>query len=133
MDGSTTKGEENLLSVELSIFQVFCSDREKHLLHKGHVEGLKNMEKELRTMFGLLNMYYEEFEGEMSVGAETLLDYYELKYPKSKAKDDITTITSNAFEIEVQGQMIDRFLDQLNEKYVATGLVNKLLPVLEGE
>jgi hypothetical protein len=121
------------MSVELSIFKVFCQDREKHLAHKGHVEGLNNLEKELKTLFNLLTTYYDEYEGEDSVSPGILLDYYELKFPKSKGKDDITTIVTNAFDIELNEDMVDGFLDQLNEKYVATTLVNKLMPVLEGE
>lgn len=121
------------MSVELSIFKVFCADRGKHLLHRGHVDGLNNLEKELKVMFKLLDTYYTEYEGEESVSRERLLDYYELKFPKDKGKDDIETIVSNAFEIDIHEDMIDGFLDQLNEKYVATALVNKLMPVLEGE
>ena len=121
------------MSIELSIFKVFCDSREQHLLHKAHIEGLDNLEKDLKVLFKMLDMYYEEYADQDSVSKDTLLDYYELKYPKSKAKDDIETILTNAHEIDLQDGMTKDFLDQLHEKYVATELVNKLLPVIEGE
>mgnify|MGYP001074446824 CR=1 FL=1 len=91
------------MSVELSIFKVFCEDREKHLLHKGHIDGLDNLEKELKTLFKLMTLNYDEYADQNSVSTETLLNYYELKYPKSKAKEYIVTVVINAMEMELIG------------------------------
>ena len=121
------------MSIELSIFNVFCTDRMLHTVHHKHIDGLNNLERELKILYKLLGMYYEEFDQFNDVSAESLKDYFELKYPKSRDKENIELCINTAYELEINNELILQFLDQLNEKYTATAMVNKLMPVIEGE
>jgi hypothetical protein len=121
------------MSVELSIFKVFCLDRDKHLLHKHHVADQRAMERDVKLLFTLLDMYYEENDDEGSIDKETVLNFHELRYPNAKNRRDIETLTNEAFSLEVNPKIVDQFLDQLHEKYAANEIINKLLPVIEGD
>jgi len=112
---------------------VFCDEKDKFLKHQGHIDMLDNMEKELKTLFNLVDMYYVEYEDKVSINAEQLSDYFEMKFPKDKRKEDIDIIVETAFELEINNDMVATFLDQLHEKHAAAQLVKELMPVVEGE
>lgn len=121
------------MSIELSILKLFTQDRDKQLLHNQHVKEVKGMERDVKLLFGLVNSYYSQNEEKQNVSLEDLLNYHELMYPKAKNRNDIVTLAQTAYSIETNDILIERFLDQLHEKYTANKIVNDLLPVLEGE
>ena len=96
------------------------------------MEALDNLERELKLLFKVLDLYYEEYESETSVNLSTFLSFFDLKYPKSKDREIITDLVHSAFDADTKEELVMEYLDQLNEKYTATHIVNMLVPVMEG-
>jgi hypothetical protein len=46
------------MSIELSILNLFCKDREVETINYGYIKTLPNLEKELNTLFKLVHAYY---------------------------------------------------------------------------
>ena len=120
------------MSLELSILKLFCVDREIYHTVHGYVDSIKNMEREIKLLFNLIDTYYKEMEG-TTISKDDLVNYYDIKYPKSKNRDAIMSLIGNAFSIEVNKELIYQSIDQLIEQHTATEMINKLLPVMEGE
>ena len=120
------------MSVELSLLKLFCESREAEATHQGYLSGLDNLERELKLLFNLVRSYYKEFEKD-SISHSELVSYYELKYPNAKERDMHLDLMTEAFASTVTIDLLRKHIDQLIEKHAATKMVNKLLPVMEGE
>jgi hypothetical protein len=120
------------MSVELTLLRCFCEDRKAEETHGGYVKTVKNMEREIKLLFNLIHEYYQEFEQD-SISYDELLDFYTLKYPKARDVEMHTDLMIQMFNRKYNPEIAKRMLDQLLEKHEATKIVNKLLPVMEGE
>ena len=120
------------MSIELSLLKLFCDAREVESAHFGYLDTLDNLERELKLLFNLVHNYYEEgWYG--SITQEELTAYYNLKYPKAKERDMHLDLIVEAFASNVTQDLMKAHLDQLIERYHATKVINKLLPVMEGD
>ena len=120
------------MSVELSLIKLFCDNREAEATNYGYLDSLDNMERELKLLFALVHSYYKEFEKD-SISHKELLAYYDLKYPKAKERDMHLDLLSEAFSSAITPDLMKAHLDQLIEKHKATKIINKLIPVMEGD
>ena len=120
------------MSVELSILKLFCESREIESTHFGYIKVVSNMEREIKLLFNLINSYYKDYEVN-SISKDDLISYYEIKYPKAKERNMHLELIKSAFALEVSSDLVKISLDQLLEKHTATTIVNKLIPVMEGE
>ena len=120
------------MSIELSLLGLFCSDRQVHGKFSGYIKTLNNMEREIKLLFSLVGQYYKEFEKD-SLNRDELLSYYDLKYPNAKDAEFHINLMNQAFDLDVSPELVKLQLDQLIERHHAAKVVNKLLPVLEGD
>ena len=120
------------MSVELSIIKLFCDNREIESTHFGYIKVVGNMEKEIKLIFNLINSYYKDYEDNY-ITKDDLISYYEIKYPKAKERNMHLDLISSAFALKVSPDLVKISLDQMVEKHTATTIVNKLIPVMEGE
>lgn len=119
-------------SVELSIIKLFCDSREIESTHFGYIKVVGNMEKEIKLIFNLIDAYYKDYE-DSNITKDDLISYYEIKYPKAKERNMHLDLIASAFALEVSSDLVKLSLDQLVEKHTVTTIVNKLIPVMEGE
>jgi hypothetical protein len=89
------------------------------------------MERELTQLFNLIGDYYDKNE-ETSIERDTLLRFYDLKYPMARDKELYYDVIRAMFELEVADKLMLELLDQLLEKHVAAKIVNELIPTVEG-
>jgi len=120
------------MSVELSIMKLFCDSREIESTHFGYIKAVANMEKEIKLLFNLIDSYYKDYENG-NITKDDLISYYEIKYPKAKERNMHLDLISSAFTLDVNPDLVKISLDQLVEKHTVTTIVNKLIPVMEGE
>jgi hypothetical protein len=120
------------MSVELSLLKLFCDSRADETTNYGYVKSLDNLERELKLLFNLVHSYYEEYEHD-NISQTELLSYYDLKYPAAKDKAMHLDLIKETFVIEVSSDLMKAHIDQLMEKHEATRMLNKVLPVVEGE
>jgi hypothetical protein len=121
------------MSIELSILNLFCKDREVETINYGYIKTLPNLEKELNTLFKLVHAYYKEHDKVDAVNKDELFNFYEIKFPKARDRDLHVELINRAYDIEIQPDLVKQSLDQVIERHTATMIVNKLLPVMEGE
>lgn len=121
------------MSVELSILYAFSQNRELESEYFGYTKALPNMEKELQLLFQVLHEYYREYEDRDSISKDEMLMYYDQKYPRSRARETHLHMLGAAFSAEVHEDLVKVSIDQMVEKHVATQMINKLVPVMEGE
>jgi hypothetical protein len=120
------------MSVELLILKSFCEDRELQSQHHGYTKVVGNMEREIQLLFNLVNSYYKDYELD-SIKLDELLQYYDQKYPKAKARDMHLDMIHAAYAMDVQPDLVKTSIDQMIEKHTATEMINKLIPTMEGE
>ena len=120
------------MSVELSLLKLFCDSREAEATNRGYLQSLDNLERELKLLFNLVASYYKEFE-KGSISHSELVSYYELKYPNAKERDLHLDLMVEAFSSTVTPDLLKKHIDQLIEKHASTKMINKLLPVMEGD
>ena len=61
------------MSIELAILKLFCDKREIEITHYGYIKDMDNIERELKLLFNLVHLYYEEYETD-SISKEELLN-----------------------------------------------------------
>ena len=110
----------------------FCDSREIEGLHHAYLDTLDNMEREVRLLFELVHRYYKDFDKD-SIPHEELLGYYDLKYPKSRIRDMHLDLFAQAYGSDLSIDLMREHLDQLIERHHAAQVINKLLPVMEGD
>lgn len=120
------------MSVELSLLKLFCDSREAEAANHGYLSVIDNLERELSLLFNLVHTYYKEYDTD-SISKEELLSFYELKYPRAKERDMHLGLVAEAFTSNVTPSLMKSHLDQLLEKHRTTKIINKLLPVMEGD
>jgi hypothetical protein len=120
------------MSVELGLLKLFCEDRNIETTHYGYLDVLDNLERELKLLFVLVHRYYYEYDHD-TISAKELLAYYHLKYPNAKNKQLHLDLIDQVFATEVSQDLLKDHLDQIIEKHHATSIINKLLPVMEGD
>lgn len=120
------------MSVELSMLKHFCDNRGLETTHHAYLDVLDNMEREVRLLFELVHSYYKEFDKD-SITHEELLGFYDLKYPKARERDMHLDLMAQAFNSKVSEDLMKAHLDQMIERHNATSIINKLIPVMEGE
>lgn len=121
------------MALELQILHRFCENKETLLTYRTYFDDiLKNVERELSLIFGLIVDYYEQYVDRTHITKDELFAYYKYKYPVSKNEVIIKELIFDLFNINIQDVLIHDLLQQLKERYFATKIVNKLLPVVEG-
>lgn len=120
------------MSVELSMLKHFCDNRTLENAHHAYLDVLDNMEREVRLLFELVHSYYQEFDKE-SISHDELLGYYDLKYPKARERDMHLELMAQAYSSKVSEDLMKAHLDQMIERHNATSIINKLIPVMEGD
>lgn len=121
------------MGIELSLLKLFCDDREVEAIHHGYLDSLDNLERELKLLYSLVHRYYLEFEKAKSISKPELLHYYDLKYPKARDRTLHLELIDQAYASNISIDLMKAHLDQLIEKHHATAIINKLLPVMEGD
>jgi hypothetical protein len=119
------------MSIELGVLRAFCDNREVFNKHHSYLKSVENMEREIQLLFELVGMYYESYDAD-SINVNELVEYYDLIYPSSREKELYYDTIHTAFSLEIKEELMQDMLDQLIEKHHATSMVNKLLPVIEG-
>jgi hypothetical protein len=95
-----------IISVELSILNLFCKDREVETINYGYIKTLPNLEKELNTLFKLVHAYYKEHDKVDAVNKDELFNFYEIKFPKARDRDLHVELINRAYDIEIQPDLV---------------------------
>jgi hypothetical protein len=120
------------MSIELNILKLFCDSKEVHNTHHMYISSVENMEREIKLLFNLVKTYYETYKSD-AIKREDLIGFFDLMYPSTRDKELYHDTINNTFASEVNPELTKDIMDQLIEKHCATSIVNKLLPVMEGE
>jgi len=119
--------------IELQILHRFCDNRADFLSYRVYFDSiLPNIERELKLIYEIIGDYYEKYTDRMGISKEELFAYYKYKYPISKNDVMIKELIFDLFTVQLQDILMQDLLQQLKERYFATKIVNKLLPVVEG-
>jgi len=119
--------------IELKILHSFCKDKQSFTEYSIYFRNqFDNMEREIKVLFLLIGRYYEKYPDFDKISKEELLTFYSILYPISKNKTIIIELINSIYDTEIHNSLIMDLLRQLKERYFATRIVNKLLPVVEG-
>ncbi len=119
--------------LELQILHSFCEKKELFVNNSLYFEDiLDNMERELKSIYFLIQEYYTKYTNTSNISKNELYTFYKYKYPVSRDETVIKELIHTMFETHSQNVLITDLLKQIKEKYFATKIVNKLLPVVEG-
>lgn len=121
------------MSQELGLLRLFCDDRAVETIHNSYVAEIDNLEREFNLLFNLVHQYYEEYPNANALTHDDLLVYYELKYPKARGRELHIDLITTAFNMNVNRDLIMQYIDHLIEKHHAAKVMNKLMPILEGD
>jgi KaiC/GvpD/RAD55 family RecA-like ATPase len=86
----------------------------------------------VRLLFRLVHDYYERYPTAKSVSSEELKAFYDFQYPSAQEKDFHISLINEAFSLDVRPELAQDMLEHMVERHFASGLVSKLLPVVEG-
>jgi hypothetical protein len=82
----------------------------------------------------LIDNYYSSYKDRPSIKKDELTNYYTLKYPKSKDTQLYYSLIESMYNITINNKLVvTDLIEQLIEQYSANMIVDKLLPVLEGQ
>lgn len=99
----------------------------------GHyVDNIPNFDRDLRLIFNLLRDYYDKYPEEKAITADALHAFLEYQYPGMRNADSYKQLITRAFEMTPNLDVMTGLLEQMMERYYATQIVNKLIPVMEG-
>jgi len=119
--------------IELQILHAFCEEKNKYISYRTYFDSiLSNVERELKLIYILIGEYYEKYPDTNTITNDELFAFYKYKYPVSKDASMLQELMLNIFETTLQKSLLTDLLEQLKERYFATKIVNKLLPVVEG-
>lgn len=116
----------------LSLLRYFADSRDNETANHGYIESIDNIDREAKTLFNLVHTYYAETDAP-SASLEDLLTYYDINYPRAKERDLHVDMLQEAFSVEVNDDLMKQVLDQYIEQHTATSIINKLIPVMEGD
>jgi hypothetical protein len=118
--------------IELGVLKLFCESHEIEMSHYPYIKEIENLGRELKLLFKLVHGFYADYESE-TISKDDLIQYYRLEYPNSKDEQLIVDLIGTAFLININMDLMRATLDQIIEKHHATQVIQKLLPVMEGE
>lgn len=119
------------MSAELAIFRLFCADRQLHSLYCEYVSSIKNLERELKVIARLITDFYDKHNA-LAIVKDDLLIFFDVQYPNHKDRMMYRDIIVSIFNTEANPEVARDLLEQVMEKHYATAILNKLLPVVEG-
>lgn len=120
------------MSGTLSLLHYFAKKKEIEQQYYGYIETIDNLDRDVKLLFKLVHDYYISTDKE-SATSNDLLTFYDINYPKAKDRDLHLTVLKEAMSADVNDELISQVLDQYLEQHTATKIINKLVPVMEGE
>ena len=120
------------MQTELAILKLFCDSRETCEKYYPYVKGVKNLEREIKTLFSLIHDFYSRYADQNSVDQSSFGAYFDYQYPASKDRGVYRELISSAYSTNSRLDIIQDLLEQMMERHFATVMVNELIPVVEG-
>lgn len=117
--------------IELNMLKMFCDNKELYEKYNPYMVELQTLERDLKILLGLIRDYYEKYDRD-SIKEDELKAFYDYQYPSSREKESFIELITRLFLMEPNHELVQDLLEQLMEKSYATVLLNKLLPVIEG-
>jgi hypothetical protein len=118
---------------ELIILRLFCENRDTHDNYYLYLKNISNLDINIKLVLNLVGKYYQQYNTD-SIKESELLGYFDLCYPKHRNQQVFLTLIKDVFKSTVQNkQVVIDLVEQLMETYHAASIVDKLLPVLEGQ
>jgi len=119
--------------IELKILHAFCENKKDFLEYGIYFKNqFDNMEREIKILYTLIETYYEKYNNVNKISKDEILTFYNITYPINKNFNIFKELILSIYDTEIQSNLILDMLKQLKERYFATRIVNKLLPVVEG-
>lgn len=120
------------MGIELKILRLFCSDRVIHDKYSKVITEIKNVDREIKLLFNLVGAFYEHYIDAEFISIDDLTTFYEIQYPISRDKEVHTLLIKEVFSVEINNVLAQDLLEQMMERHFASQMVNKLIPVVEG-
>lgn len=117
---------------ELSVLKLFCDKRAVFDSHYPYLTRLENLEREIKTILTCIHQYYDRYKDHEYIGKKELKAFYDFQYPNSKDREIIHEMISALFEADVSNSVARDLLEQVIERSYAAIIVDKLVPVIEG-
>jgi hypothetical protein len=119
------------MSSELAVIKLFCTDRTLFDTYYSYTQSLKNLERELKLILRLVADFYKKYDA-LAISQSDLLVFYDVQYPQNKDRSIYRDIITGIFAVEANPDVAGDLLEQIMEKYYASAIVSKLIPVVEG-
>ena len=120
------------MSVELSLIRCVCESRELFDQYYPYVQGIHNMDKDMRLLFTLVADYYDKYNTQ-SISESDLLAFYDYKYPLTKNRILHTELIKTIFGMQVNKNIVQDHFEHMMERHYAATQIQLLQPVIEGE
>lgn len=123
------------MSTEIQILKLFCDDRALWERYGPYFAQVKSLEREMKIIYTLIEDYYNKYSDTNSIKYNDLSMFYDLMYPASKGVMDNfhKEIINNFQDYDTNPELITDLLEQMMEQHYATKIINKLIPVMEGD
>jgi hypothetical protein len=101
-------------------------------LYKPYLKEMKNLEREVKIIFHLIDDYYKTYGYDFIV-IDSLRANYEVLYPNSKDKDIVNTLLSEAMLCDIHHDVARDLLEYMIEEQKSQEIIRKLTPVAGGD
>lgn len=118
--------------LELSVIKSFIKDRG---VFEEYYPKLKDLvlEKEIKTILTTISKYYRKYDNHYYISIDELAGYFKLQYPNAKNKELYDQIFKQVSELGTSDSLATDLIHCLIEKDRANKIVQKLLPIVQGQ
>jgi hypothetical protein len=106
--------------------------KEMYNLYKPYLKEMKNLEREVKTVFHLIDYFYDNYDSS-HVAPDALKSIFETLYINSREKDTVFNLISEATHSEVDHDLARDILEWMLEEQKSQEIIRKLMPVAGGD
>jgi hypothetical protein len=117
---------------ELSILKLFTENREQAEQYGVYLRNTENLEPSIALLNKCIQEYYNKYPEHNYIGEDEFHSFYDYLYPNNRERNLHLELINRMYALDVSTDIMTDLLEQSMEKYHASVIVSKLIPVLEG-
>jgi hypothetical protein len=118
---------------ELSILKLFTEKKDTFEQYGVYLRKMDNLDGSISILLRCIQEYYDKYVDHTYIGQDELWSFYDYMYPNNKERQMHLELINRMYKLEVSTDIMTDLLEQATERYYASQVVGKLLPVLEGQ
>lgn len=117
---------------ELAVLKLFTEKRKMFEQYNSYMRKMDNLDRAISILLRTIQKYYDQYPEHSYIGSDELWAFYEAQNPNSKERQMHLELINKMYDLDVSTDMMETLLEQIMERYHASQILSKLLPVIEG-